>query len=117
MTLADLTDVIKMMIAGLPVIATLGFFHTQRSRRFDTIDSAHAKLEKKVDTLDADVSGLAGQLGGIVNDIQKRFLTREEHTEAVNRLDGNIVELNRTIGSLNAHLFDLARDRARGVGP
>jgi hypothetical protein len=55
---------------------------------------------------------LTRQLGGIVNDVERRFLTREEGTAAINRLDGNIVELNRTIGRFSDKLFNW---RARGV--
>ena len=48
---------------------------------------------------------------GIVNDVERRFLTREEGTAAINRLDGNIVELNRTILEFSGRLFELARGR------
>ena len=111
MALADVAEVFKMALAGLPIIGTLVLLHRLRNDRFDRIDATHKKLEAKVDKLDVDFDGLNKQLGSIVADVEKRFLTREEHTEAVNRLDGNIVELTRTIGQLNGHLFDLARAR------
>lgn len=105
--LADLQDIVKMMLAGLPVIATLGWFHRERGRRFD-------KLEKKVDTISLDFGGLNNQLVAIVQDVERRFLPRDEHTHAVTRLDGNIIELNRNLNALNGHLFDLARERRGG---
>lgn len=102
--------------AALPIIGALVWFHRERSaivgERFDRLDEAHDKLAGKVDRLDNDMDGLVRQISGIVTDVEQRFLTREEHTAAVNRLDGTIVELNRNFGRLNDHLFDLARDRS-----
>jgi hypothetical protein len=92
--------------AAVPILGTLGFFHKQRGARL-------VSLEGKVDKIDTDFDGLTKQLGGIVNDVEKRFLTREEGTAAINRLDSTCVELNRSIRDLTSHLLDVARDHPR----
>lgn len=91
---------------GLPVIGVVTLFHNERTKRFD-------KIEGTVNRLDADFTGLTRQLGGVVNDVEKRFLPREEHENAINRLDASINRLDSSLGTLNSHLFDLARGGLR----
>lgn len=115
MTFADLVDALKMMVAGLtaglPVVGTLFYFQRERNDRFDRIDKSHVELAKQVNKLDTDFDGLTRQLGGVVKDVEQRFLTRDEHAAAVNRLDASIVELNRTLVAFSRQMFELARDR------
>lgn len=110
----DWVEVLKAVGEGIglavPLATLQAMFHRGRSERFDRIDLAQTKLEAKVNKLDGDFDGLTRQLGDIVNDVQERFLTRDEGVAAINRLDNNIVELTRTIGQFNHRLFDLARD-------
>lgn len=121
--LAEWIEIGKSLATGvglsIPVIGALVVLHKSRGEaqnmRFDRLDESHGELRGKVETLNTDVDGLTRQLSGIVNDVEKRFLTREEGTAAINRLDSSVTELNRTItttvGELNRQLFDLARGR------
>lgn len=117
--LGEWVEIAKAAVQGIimagSVIGAMAYFHRERGKaqaaRFDTLDANHLELKKTVTKLDGDFDGLTGQLSSIVNDVERRFLTREEGTQAINRLDGNIVELNRSIGKLNDNLFELARDR------
>lgn len=89
---------------ALPLIGTMAYFHKERSNRF-------TQIEQKTSKFDTDLSGLIKQLGAIINDVEQRFLPRREHDAAIQRLDGNIIELTRNIGRLNDHLIELARRR------
>lgn len=113
MGLSEWTEILKALATGvglaIPIVTTMTFFHSKRSERFDSIAQTQEELKGSVKKLDTDFDGLIKQIAGIVHDVEARFVTKEENTVAIRRLDGNIMELNRTIGQLNDHLFDLAR--------
>lgn len=94
-------DVAKATAEGFglsaPVVATLWLFHKKRNERYDRIDEAHTTLKNQVRVLNIDFDGLRGQLAASDLQNEKRFVSRQDHTEAVNRLDESIRELNRTL--------------------
>lgn len=111
----QLVDVGKFFVGGaVPVIGIVWFLHQDRVRatgqRFEA-------LHEKVDHLDKDIDGLTKQLAGTIKDVEQRFLTRQEHLSAIDRLDHSVRSLNDSIDTLSGRLFDLARDGARGHGP
>ncbi|MGE5149906.1 MAG: hypothetical protein ACM3II_07275 [Rhodospirillaceae bacterium] len=112
-------EVSKVAIGSIPAVGALGgvlvTLHRQRNERFDRQDAKHEEFRAQLDKLDGDFDGLVRQLASTINDVERRFLPRDEHVEAVGRLDATIVELNRNIGTLNTHLFELARER-HGTG-
>lgn len=117
----DWIELVKVVGEGVGVAVPLAglqaALHRSRSERFDRIDVAQDKLEAKVAKLDSDFDGVTRQIGDIVNDVQSRFLTRDEGVAAIQRLDTTMIELNRSILRLSAQLLDLARDgrgRLRG---
>lgn len=114
------------LMASLPVIAALWHFHKERiqtatdrakraDERFDGIDETQAALKTQIGKLDGDFDGLVRQLAAVAHDVEVRFLTRDEHVGTVTRIEANLLELNRNLGKLNSHLFNLARDRRAGV--
>lgn len=101
----DWLELVKAIGTGvglsLPVISTMGWFHSKRGERFD-------RIEKSVERFDTDLNGLIRQLGTIVSDVRV-------HESSIHRLDENIVQLSHTIseniGTLNDRLFEIARER------
>lgn len=99
---------------AVPVIGVLWKFHEDRTRRSD---ERFDGVDRKVTKLDVDFDGLFKQLAAMEHDVEARFLTKDEHHGAINRLDASIRDLNGTVGTLNGHLLNIARDRrAGGVG-
>lgn len=94
---------------AVPLIGTLTFFHTKRGERFDHIDNAQKNFTEQVFQLHTDFDGLTRQLGGIVADVERRFVAKDEHTAALNRLESTMRDLGGAISKMNSHLFDLAR--------
>jgi hypothetical protein len=94
-------DVAKAAVEGvglsLPIIGTLAYFHTKRGERFDRIDEAHRELKGKVSTLNTDFDGLRAQIAASDLENERRFVSRDDHTEAVKRLDESVRELTRTL--------------------
>ncbi len=139
--LAAALDVGRAVGEGLglavPVVGTLFLFHKingrERSAHFDEQNRQHAAQEGRITQLDVDIDGLTKQINTVINDNERRFsamlndlatrfLSRDEGTGSINRLDANIVQLTNQLGKLNDHLFDLAkvprstRGRLRGRG-
>ena len=99
--MADVGTVASNFAQGLglaaPVIGVLIALHRLRGDRL-------TKIEEKLEVFDVDIDGLTTQLQKSELAAERRFVTREDHTEAINRLDRGLESLAGVLGRIDAHL-------------
>lgn len=88
----------------IPIIGMQLALHKVRSARLD-------KLEAKVDKLDTDFDGMVRQVAATVIEIERRFVTKPDHIEAMRLLGVSIATLTTTIGGLDGRIFDIMKER------